>query len=88
MAYDFYIRKKQDLIDAVQEYGIVPYFQTSIPGFSLQEHCHPSVLFSDSGDDTWEWKGPVIRETGCAYGKFFEKKAAYVGRELFPDLAN
>ena len=37
MAYDFYIRKKQDLIEAVQEYGIVPYFQTSIPGFSLQE---------------------------------------------------
>ena len=88
MAYDFYIRKKQDLIEAVHEYGIVPYFQTSIPGFSLQEHCHPSVLFSDSGDDTWEWKGPVIRETGCAYGKFFEKKAAYVSRELFPDLAN
>ena len=88
MAYDFYIRKKQDLIEAVHEYGIVPYFQTSIPGFSLQEHCHPSVLFSDSGDDTWEWKGPVIRETGCAYGKFFEKKTAYVSRELFPDLAN
>ncbi len=88
MAYDFDIRKKRDLLEAVHEYGIVPYFRTSIPGFSLQEHGHASVLFSDSGDDTWEWKGPVIRETGCAYGKFFEKKAACVGRELFPDLAN
>lgn len=88
MAYDFYIRRKQDLIDAVREFGIVPYFRTSIPGFSLEEHCHPAVLFSDTGDDTWEWKGPVIRESGCAYGKFFEKKAAYVSRELFPDLAN
>ena len=29
MAYDFYIRKKQDLIEAVQEYGIVPYFQST-----------------------------------------------------------
>ena len=36
----------------------------------------------------WEWKGPVIRETGCAYGKFFEKKAAFVSREVFLDLAN
>lgn len=36
----------------------------------------------------WEWKGPVIRETGCAYGKFFEKKAAFVSAEVFPDLAN
>ena len=88
MAYDFYVRRKQDLIDAVQEFGIVPYFCTSIPGFSLQEHCHPAVLFSDTGDDTWEWKGPVIRAAGCAYGKFFEKKAAYVSREIFPDLAN
>lgn len=88
MAYDFRVRTKQDLIDAVREYGIVPYFSTSVPGFSLEEHCSPAVLFSDSGDDTWAWKGPVIQATGCAYGKFFEKKAAYVSREIFLDLAN
>ena len=88
MAYDFYVRTKQDLIDAVLEYGVVPYFSTSVPGFSLEEHCAPGVLFSDSGDDTWAWKGPVIQETGCAYGKFFEKRAAYVSREIFLDLAN
>ena len=88
MAYNFYVRSKQDLIHAVQEFGIIPYFATSIPGFSLEEHCPPEVLFSDIGDDTWEWKGPVIRETGCAYGKFFEKKSAYVSREWFYDLAN
>ena len=84
MAYDFRVRSKQDLIDAVREYGIVPYFSTSVPGFSLEEHW----LFSDFEDDTWAWKGPVIQETGCAYGKFFEKKAAYVSREVFLDLAN
>ncbi|MBQ3756733.1 MAG: hypothetical protein II873_06440 [Oscillospiraceae bacterium] len=88
MAYDFYVRTKQDLIDAVREYGIVPYFSTSVPGFSLEEHCSPSVLFSDGDDDTWAWKGSVIQETGCAYGKFFEKKAAYVSREVFLELAN
>ena len=88
MAYDFWVWTKQDLEDAIGEYGIVPYFRCSIPGFSLEEHCPPRVLFSDGEEDTWAWKGPVIRETGCAYGKFFEKKAAYVSRELFPDLAN
>ena len=88
MAYDFWVRTKQDLEDAIGEYGIVPYFRCSIPGFSLEEHCPPRVLFSDGEEDTWAWKGPVIRETGCAYGKLFEKKAAYVSRELFPDLAN
>lgn len=88
MAYDFYVRSRQDLIDAIEKNGIVPYFSTSIPGFSLEEHCSPAVLFSDSGDDTWEWKGPVIQATGCAYGKLFEKKAAYVRTDLFLDLAN
>ena len=88
MSYDFYVRTKKDLMDAIREYGFVPYFANSVPGFSLEEHCHPAVLFSDTGDDTWSWKGPVIRETGCAYGKFFEKKAVYVSREWFDDLAN
>jgi hypothetical protein len=88
MAYDFYIRTKEDLIAAVEKVGILPYFSNSIPGFSLEEHCAPGVLFSDTGDDTWAWKGPVIRATGCAYGKFFEKKAAYVRQDLFCDLAN
>ena len=88
MSYDFYVRTKQDLIDAVQEYGIIPYFSTSIPGFSLEEHCHPSVLFNDTTENTWEWKGPTILATGCGYGKFFEKKATYVRKDLFLDLAN
>ncbi len=88
MAFDFYVQSKQDLIDAVQEFGIIPYFSNSIPGFSLEEHCPPSVLFNDTEENTWEWKGPVIRATGCAYGKFFAKKAAYVRRDLFLDLAN
>ncbi len=88
MRYDFYVRTKQDLIDAVLECGIVPYFSSSIPGFSLEEHCHPGMLFNDSENNSWFWKGPVIQETGCAYGKFFGKKAAYVRRDLFLDLAN
>ena len=88
MAYDFYVRTLQDLIDAVQEFGIVPYFATMIPGFSLEDHCSPQTLFNDTEDNTWFWKGPVIRATGCAYGKFFGKKAAYVRKDLFLDLAN
>ena len=88
MSYDFWVRTKQDLVDAVNTYGIVPYFSTSITGFSLEEHCSPYILFSDDEDNTWYWKGPVIQETHCAYGKFFEKRAAYVRYDLFLDLAN
>lgn len=88
MSYDFYVRSQQDLIDAVQEYGVIPYFTNAIPGFSLEEHCAPTALWSDTGNDSWAWKGPVIRATGCAYGKFFNRKAAYVSKDIFLDLAN
>ena len=87
MGFDFTIRSLQDLIDAVEHFGIVPLFENSIPGFSVEEHCDPRCWFSDT-DGVWEWKGPVIRATGCAYGKLFEKKAAFVSRDCFPDLAN
>ena len=85
--FDFLIRTKQDLCDAIERFGIVPLFRNSIPGFSVEEHVAPEAWFS-AEEGVWEWKGPVIRETGCAYGKFFEKKAAFVSRSVFPDLAN
>ena len=87
MVFDFYIQTKQDLIDAVQTFGFVPLFTNSIPGFSVEEHVAPEAWFN--GDEgVWEWKGPVIRESGCAYGKFFENKAVFISREWFPNFAN
>ena len=81
------IKTKRDLTDAVQAWGILPLFRNRIPGFSVEEHAAPSAWFG-SEEGVWEWKGPVIRESGCAYGKFFGNKAAFVSAELFPDLAN
>lgn len=90
MEFDFTIRTKQDLIDAVVTFGIVPFFRNSIPGFSIEEHVDPSVWYDreEDGWPVWEWKGPVIRQTRCAYGKFFEKKAAFVSLDWFCELAN
>ena len=87
---DFIIRTKADLIQAINEYGFLPFFENSIDGFSIEEHIDPDRWWhSDTGEwSAWEWKGPVIRETGCAYGKFFEKKACYISREWFADFAN
>lgn len=84
------IKSKSDLINAVNEFGFVPFFENSVEGFSIEEHIDPSCWWhSDTGAwSAWEWKGPVIRETGCAYGKFFEKKACYISREWFADFAN
>ena len=85
--FDLCIRTKKDLVDAVGRFGFVPLFRNSIPGFSVEEHVAPEAWFS-SDEGVWEWKGQVIRESGCAYGKFFESKAAFVSREWFTELAN
>jgi hypothetical protein len=87
MSFDFLIETKRDLTEAVRTFGIVPLFRNSVPGFSVEEHVAPSAWFA-SEEGVWEWKGPVIRESGCAYGKFFEHKAAFVSAQWFPDLAN
>lgn len=86
----FTIRSEADLIKAINKYGFLPFFRNSIEGFSIEEHIAlEHWYYSDSGQwDAWEWKGPVIQKTGCAYGKFFEHKAVYISKEWFPDFAN
>ena len=84
---DLYISTIEDLKQAVEELGFLPYFTNSIPGFSIEEHVDPRVWFSGE-PGTWEWKGPVINKLNCAYGKFFEKKAVYISKDWFPDFAN
>ncbi len=88
--YDFTIRTKADLASAVETYGFVPLFSNSIPGFSAEEHAAPEVWYSPGTADwkIWDWKGEVIVDTGCAYGKFFENKAVFISREWFTDFAN
>ena len=77
----------QALRAAVQELGFLPFFKNEIKGFSIEEMCPPRLWFSDD-PGPWEWKGPVIRQLDCAYGKFFRGKAVYVSLEWFPRLCN
>lgn len=84
---NLYVQTFDDLASAVERFGFVPLFMNSIPGFSVEEHVAKEAWFS-AEEGVWEWKGPVIRTAGCAYGKFFERKACFVSREWFLDLAN
>ncbi len=72
----------------VDEIGFLPFFRCRIPGFSIEEHCPWERWFSDTLDGPWEWKGPVLRLGGGAYGKFFQNKAGFVSREWIYDFAN
>ena len=84
---DLYIRTIDDLKAAVTELGFVPFFENSIPGFSIEEHVDPRIWFTQA-DGPWDWKGSVINDLICAYGKFFEKKAVYISSDWFADFAN
>lgn len=84
---DYLIRTQADLERAVEECGILPLFANALPGFSVEENVAPEAWFSGE-EGVWEWKGPVIRATGCAYGKFLGNKAVFISREWFADFAN
>ncbi|MBQ6868382.1 MAG: hypothetical protein IJO16_06920 [Clostridia bacterium] len=81
------IRSKADIIALVEKWGFVPFFRNEIKGFSIEELVEPELWFGEN-DGPWEWKGPVIRETGCAYGKFFRGKAVFISRDWICDFAN
>ena len=90
MNADFVIKTENDLIKAINKFGFLPFFANAVDGFSVEEHIAPEHWYTAvSGQwDAWEWKGSIIRKTGCAYGKFFNRKAVYISKEWFPDFAN
>ena len=82
------VNSQEDLIQLIEEIGILPFFANEIPGYSLEECVAPEYYFPDEGEGIWEWKGPVIQKLHCAYGKFFHGKAAFISKKWFLDFAN
>ena len=82
-----------ELIGFIQKVGFLPLLDSGIRGYSAEdivdEDCR-YVMLPDGGWDwpLWKWKGPVVAEGGCVYGKFFAGKAGFVSREWWPDFSN
>ena len=86
------IRNCPDLMDAIQQIGLVPLLDSGIRGFSADELVAPECRYviTDEGWDwpLWDWKGPIVTEGHFAYGKFFGGKAGFVSMEWWPDSCN
>lgn len=82
------VHSVESMTALVSEAGLMPLCSGKIPGFSVCEHTAPGFWFEDGVEGPWEWKGPVIETSGCAYGKLLGGKAAFVTREWYADLAN
>ena len=83
-----------EIIDYINRIGILPLLPTAgLPEWSADsatdDDCHYTQL-PDGGWEwpLWEWKGAIIQDSGCAYGKLVGGKAAFVSREWWPDLCN
>ena len=82
-----------ELVEYIQETGFLPLLYSGIRGFSAEEIVDDDcryVVFSDGGWDwpLWKWKGPIVTDGNCVYGKFFAGKAGFVSREWWPDFYN
>ena len=88
-----YIHSCPELIDCVQQVGFLPLLESGINGYSAEMLMAKECRFTQFEDGTWEWplwqwKGSVVREGDCVYGKFFAGKAGFISREWWPDFYN
>lgn len=83
-----------ELTEYIDKVGMLPLLSIE-PGLgwsaeeAVDEDCQYVVL-PDGGWEwpLWEWKGDIIRESGCAYGKFFCGKAAFISKRWWRDFCN
>ena len=67
-------------MELILKIGFLPLLDGGIEGFSAEdivaEDCR-YVTFPEGGWDwpLWKWKGEIVQEMPCMYGKFFNKKA-------------
>ena len=71
-----YIHSCPELIDCIRQVGFLPLLESGIQGYAAESLMAEECRFTQFPDGTWEWplwqwKGSVVREGGCVYGKFF-----------------
>lgn len=82
-----------ELMELIQRVGFLPLLDSGIRGYSAEEVVDEDcryVVMDDGGWDwpLWKWKGPIVTEGRCVYGKLFAGKAGFVSRDWWPDLCN
>ena len=82
-----------ELIECIREVGFLPLLESGIQGYIAEAMLAEECRFTQFPDGSWEWalwqwKGSVVREGNCVYGKFFAGKAGFISREWWPDFCN
>lgn len=81
------------LIEYVHEIGFLPLLNIGIEGWSAEQVVDKSCQYTKLPNGSWEWKlwkwkGMVLQESGCAYGRFFLGNAGFISSQCWPDFCN
>ena len=91
MVLNYQISSPETMERAICELGIVPFFTSAIPGYSIKELTQPGFWFDGEEDSLgpWDWKIDCLQNGGIAYGKFLcGGKAAFATIPLYRELMN
>ena len=81
----------ETMYDAICEYGIIPFFENPVRGYSVEELTPPQFWFDgDEGASLgpWDWKIYCVQRGDIAYGKFLGGKAAFATVPFYRQLMN
>ena len=77
------------MTEVIREIGIIPFFRSGIPGWSIEEMTDPAFWFYTSDElGPWDWKIDAVRQGDIAYGKFLSGKASFATAEWYRHLMN
>lgn len=76
----------EDVVEAVERLGMLPFFNTPIEGWSLFEHTPAELWFVKGVEGPWEWKDAIIADGRCAYAKLLGNHLTFVSRRFLPPL--
>ena len=87
------IHSCEQMIELIQQLGFLPLLVSGISGYSAEEMADEEcryVVFPEGGWDwpLWKWKGIIINESDCVYGKFFNGKAGFISRSWWRHFCN
>ena len=82
-----------EMMELIDDIGFLPLLDSGIYGYSAEEIVDDDcryVVLPDGGWDwpLWKWKGQIVTEMPCLYGKFFNKKAGFISRQWWTDFCN
>ena len=91
MVLNYQISSPETMERAICELGIVPFFTSAIPGYSIKELTQPGFWFDGEEDSLgpWDWKIDCLQNGGISYGKFLcGGKAAFATIPFYRELMN